>query len=403
MRLARLLGYSTLVLFSLVLATRANGQVQPSPYIPGQYFDVNGRPLAGGCICTYVSGTTTPLATFSDAAGSVPNTNPVQLDSAGRARLFLQGQAYTLKLYAHGTTNNCATSLGPIQWSIDGINPSANSILGGNNVWSGTNTFNGATTFNGSVTMNSGFTSNGPSNMTAGGSMAGTFSGSPSFSGFPSFTGGFASTTGTFSGQITSTVASGTAPFVIASTTVVANLNASSVNGCTFAIPCPLGSTTPNTVAATTLTANSFTLNGAGPFTAVVGLDTKLVTGVALTGPIGSTVCKDTNGGVTTVGCAGGFTQIQAAVIASPCTPPSSSSYDACNSTVTWPVAFADTSYIVSCTALGTGYNGGAPGSNNSNFIYARSKATGSASITVQNGRGAADTPTEIDCIGVHP
>jgi hypothetical protein len=169
--------------------------------------------------------------------GTVPNTNPVQYDSSGRARVFLQSQAYTLKLYVHGSTNNCATSLGPIIWSIDGINPAANSILASNNTWTGINTFNAATIFNGSTTFNAGLTSTGPNILGGGGSMSGTYTGSPIFSGAPNFSGGFMATTGSFSGQITSTVLTGTPPFVITSTTNIPNLNASLLLGCTWAIP----------------------------------------------------------------------------------------------------------------------------------------------------------------------
>src|SRR5271157_4652279 len=51
-----------------------------------------------------------------------------------------------------------------------------------------------------------------------------------------------AHTTISASGQITSTVTTGTAPLVVASTTNIANLNASSLNGATFAAPGPIGS-----------------------------------------------------------------------------------------------------------------------------------------------------------------
>ena len=47
--------------------------------------------------------------------------------------------------------------------------------------------------------------------------------------------------------QITSTLATGTAPLVVASTTNVANLNASSLSGGTFAAPGPIGGGTPDT------------------------------------------------------------------------------------------------------------------------------------------------------------
>lgn len=49
------------------------------------------------------------------------------------------------------------------------------------------------------------------------------------------------------SGQVTSTVSTGTAPLVIASTTQVSNLNVSQLVGGTWAIPNAIGSTTPNT------------------------------------------------------------------------------------------------------------------------------------------------------------
>lgn len=60
-------------------------------------------------------------------------------------------------------------------------------------------------------------------------------------------------TTGRFT-QVTSTIATGTAPLVVSSTTNVPNLNASSLSGATFAAPGPIGSGTPSTGAFSTLT-----------------------------------------------------------------------------------------------------------------------------------------------------
>lgn len=62
-------------------------------------------------------------------------------------------------------------------------------------------------------------------------------------------------TTISASGQITSTVSTGSAPLVVASTTNVANLNASSLSGATFAAPGAIGGGTPSTGAFTTLSA----------------------------------------------------------------------------------------------------------------------------------------------------
>ena len=54
--------------------------------------------------------------------------------------------------------------------------------------------------------------------------------------------------------QITSTLATGTAPLVVASTTNVANLNASSLGGATFVAPGPIGGGTPDAGTFTSIT-----------------------------------------------------------------------------------------------------------------------------------------------------
>lgn len=64
-----------------------------APYEQRQYFDDNGDPLAFGLVYTWVTGTATPLQTFSDSLGT-PNTNPIQLSASGRARIYLLPLAY---------------------------------------------------------------------------------------------------------------------------------------------------------------------------------------------------------------------------------------------------------------------------------------------------------------------
>ena len=59
-----------------------------------------------------------------------------------------------------------------------------------------------------------------------------------------------------YSGQLTSTVATGTAPMVVASTTKVANLNADLLDGADWASPAAIGSTTPAAGTFTALTTN---------------------------------------------------------------------------------------------------------------------------------------------------
>lgn len=78
-------------------------------------------------------------------------------------------------------------------------------------------------------------------------------------------------TTISATGAITSTLATGTAPFTVTSTTNVVNLNASSLNGATFAAPGAIGGTTPAAITGTTITANTAF---AGPHNGTVGATT---------------------------------------------------------------------------------------------------------------------------------
>lgn len=56
-----------------------------------RFFDNNGLPLAGGQIFTYIAGTTTPQASYTNQSGSTPNANPVILDASGSADIWLSG------------------------------------------------------------------------------------------------------------------------------------------------------------------------------------------------------------------------------------------------------------------------------------------------------------------------
>ena len=53
-----------------------------------------GVALSGGKLYTYTAGTTTPKATYSDAALTTPNANPVVLDTNGEAVVWLDGSYY---------------------------------------------------------------------------------------------------------------------------------------------------------------------------------------------------------------------------------------------------------------------------------------------------------------------
>jgi hypothetical protein len=93
-----------------------------SPVPRLQFFDNNGKPLAFGCVFSYQSGTTTPLATYTDYTGSTQNTNPLILGSDGRVGtggMWLgAGLAYRLDVKSAGKTN-CA--LGSTISTVNGI------------------------------------------------------------------------------------------------------------------------------------------------------------------------------------------------------------------------------------------------------------------------------------------
>lgn len=80
-----------------------------------QFFDNNGVPLTGGLLYTYAAGSSTPLSSFTDSAGTIANTNPIVLNTAGRtpSSVWLTyGSAYKMVL-----TDNANVQI----WSIDNI------------------------------------------------------------------------------------------------------------------------------------------------------------------------------------------------------------------------------------------------------------------------------------------
>src|SRR5229473_713628 len=103
--------------------------LSPQPKI--QFLNSIGVPLAGGCVQTYAAGTTTPQASFTDSTGNVSNSNPVILDSAGRASIFLtQGVQYKFVLTSFGGSN-CST--GTLQYTQDNVALGSALTIGGSN------------------------------------------------------------------------------------------------------------------------------------------------------------------------------------------------------------------------------------------------------------------------------
>jgi hypothetical protein len=81
---------------------------------PRLYFtDSNGKPLVGGKLYSYLSGTTTPTPTWTDESLQTPNTNPIILDSSGSCLCWLDS---TIQ-YKFVLTN----SVNALVWSQDNI------------------------------------------------------------------------------------------------------------------------------------------------------------------------------------------------------------------------------------------------------------------------------------------
>ena len=60
--------------------------------------DVNGAALAGGQLFVYQAGTLTPVTVYSDAALTVPTTNPIILDEFGNALIYIAPGSYKFNL-----------------------------------------------------------------------------------------------------------------------------------------------------------------------------------------------------------------------------------------------------------------------------------------------------------------
>lgn len=89
-----------------------SGTLAPLPKFTG--FSDAGVPLNAGLLYTYAAGTSTPATTYNDVdlAPAHANANPIVLDSAGRATIYLEATSYKFVL---------KTSAGATVWTQDNI------------------------------------------------------------------------------------------------------------------------------------------------------------------------------------------------------------------------------------------------------------------------------------------
>ena len=76
-----------------------------------QFLTTTGLPLSGGQIYTYQAGSSTPLSTYSDNGGTVPNANPIVLGVDGRPQTEIWlTQGFNYKFILTDSNNNIIQS-----------------------------------------------------------------------------------------------------------------------------------------------------------------------------------------------------------------------------------------------------------------------------------------------------
>jgi hypothetical protein len=101
----------------ILLAGMSQAQTTVAPYLNSniQLLDNSGNPCAGCQLDTFAAGSTTPLVTYSESTGTSANSNPILLDSGGRATVYLTSASYKFRL------RGSVASGGATIWTQDSI------------------------------------------------------------------------------------------------------------------------------------------------------------------------------------------------------------------------------------------------------------------------------------------
>lgn len=111
-----------LALLAIITPIRAQVAVAPTPVPKFRSFTPTGAPNASGCVYTFISGTSSQLATYTDSTGVTPNQNPTILDINGEAQIWIQALTYRFQVWTYGSGAvgaNCGN--GTQLYQIDGI------------------------------------------------------------------------------------------------------------------------------------------------------------------------------------------------------------------------------------------------------------------------------------------
>lgn len=70
------------------------------PWLKPQFTDAEGHPVASGKLYSFIAGTDTPQATYSDADRAIANANPIELNAAGQSAtsIYLLTTGYKFRL-----------------------------------------------------------------------------------------------------------------------------------------------------------------------------------------------------------------------------------------------------------------------------------------------------------------
>lgn len=238
-------------LLCLAVGVQAQTPVALSPVAAQQFLSSTGVPLASGCIYTSITGTSTPLATFTDGTGTAQNTNPVILDGGGFGNLWLSNSAYRFAIWSYGSGAvgaNCGN--GVLQRTVDNVSA--------------------YTTINQAQNIFLLGASSDP------GGSAGELAYRTDIPCFRAFT------------TLWDCIVTLTATQTLTNKTLVSP----TITGAIAGSP---------TISSPTLTTPI--LNGAPTGTSLQGTDVKLLTAGTVSGSVAATFCTDALGGATTVGC----------------------------------------------------------------------------------------------------
>lgn len=120
------------ILLAFSLSGRAQVAVAPLELVRQQFLSSTGVPLAGGCINFFTTGTSTPQAIYTDSGGVNQLPNPLTLDAAGEASVWMSNIGYDIVANTGVVGQPCSLALGTQLWKEINKNPFS-IINGGSN------------------------------------------------------------------------------------------------------------------------------------------------------------------------------------------------------------------------------------------------------------------------------